>query len=241
MLSVKIITVGTLKESYLRDAVAEYSKRLSAFCKLNIVELTPEKLSDNPSQKEIDSALETEAKKIMDKIPKGAYICSLCIEGKQISSEELSAEMENIGVSGKSNIVFIIGSSFGLSNTIKQMSNKKLSIATGVAAYPLLCELVDIAKKKWHNLECNVYEIKNEFFGESITVSGLITGRDLISQLKGKNLGDTLLLPANMFRSEGDIMLDDTSVDDIEKALNVKVRITQNDGYDLLSALIDGE
>lgn len=120
-------------------------------------------------------------------------------------------------------------------------SNKKLSVATGVAAYPLLCELVDIAKKKWHNLECNVYEIKNEFFGESITVSGLITGRDLISQLKGKNLGDTLLLPANMFRSEGDIMLDDTSVDDIEKALNVKVRITQNDGYDLLSALIDGE
>ncbi|MBQ5901844.1 MAG: DUF512 domain-containing protein, partial [Clostridia bacterium] len=115
------------------------------------------------------------------------------------------------------------------------------SVATGVAAYPLLCELVDIAKKKWHNLECNVYEIKNEFFGESITVSGLITGRDLISQLKGKNLGDTLLLPANMFRSEGDIMLDDTSVDDIEKALNVKVRITQNDGYDLLSALIDGE
>ncbi len=119
--------------------------------------------------------------------------------------------------------------------------NKKISVATGVAAYPLLCELVDIAKKKWHNLKCEVYEIKNEFFGESITVSGLITGKDLISQLKNKNLGDTLLLPANMFRSEGDIMLDDTSVEDIERELNVKVKITQNDGYDLLSALIDGE
>lgn len=129
MLGVTIICLGKLKEKYLRDASDEYSKRLSAFCKLNIVELTPEKLSDNPSQKEIDSALETEAKKIIDKIPKGAYICSLCIEGKQISSEELSAEMENIGVSGKSNIVFIIGSSFGLSNTIKQMSNKKLSMS----------------------------------------------------------------------------------------------------------------
>ena len=91
MLGVTIICLGKLKEKYLRDASDEYSKRLSAFCKLNIVELTPEKLSDNPSQKEIDSALETEAKKIMDKIPKGAYICSLCIEGKQISSEELSA------------------------------------------------------------------------------------------------------------------------------------------------------
>ncbi len=121
------------------------------------------------------------------------------------------------------------------------LCNKKISVATGVAAYSLLCELVDIAKKKWHNLECSVYGIKNEFFGESITVSGLVTGKDLISQLTGKNLGDTLLLPANMFRSEGDIMLDDTSVDDIEKALNVKVRITQNDGYDLLSALLDGE
>ena len=129
MIGVTIICLGKLKEKYLRDAGDEYSKRLSAFCKLNIIELTPEKLSDNPSQKEIDAALETEAKKITDKIPKGAYICSLCIEGKQISSEELSAEMENIGVSGKSNIVFIIGSSFGLSDTIKKMSNKKLSMS----------------------------------------------------------------------------------------------------------------
>ncbi len=118
---------------------------------------------------------------------------------------------------------------------------KAVSIATGVAAYPLLCDLVDIAKKKWHNLKCNVYQIKNDFFGEMITVSGLITGKDLISQLQGKDLGDILLLPANMFRSEGDIMLDDTSVEDIEQALNVKVRLTQNDGYDLLFALLDGE
>lgn len=129
MLGVTIICLGKLKEKYLRDASDEYSKRLSAFCKLNIVELTPEKLSDNPSQKEIENALQTEAKKVTEKIPKGAYIYSLCIEGKQVSSEELSAEFQNISVGGVSNIVFIIGSSFGLSDEIKRMSNKKLSMS----------------------------------------------------------------------------------------------------------------
>lgn len=118
---------------------------------------------------------------------------------------------------------------------------RRVSIATGAAAYPLLNDLVDIAKKKCHNLECKVYKIENNFFGKLITVAGLITGQDLIEQLSGKNLGDTLLLPSCMFRSQGDIMLDNMSVEDIEKALNVKVRITQNDGYDLLSALLDGE
>ena len=117
----------------------------------------------------------------------------------------------------------------------------KSTIATGSAAYPLICELVDIAKKKWHNLECNVYEIKNEFFGESITVAGLVTGKDLFSQLKDKKLGEYLLLPSCMFRAQGDIMLDDTSVEDIESALGVTVKIIQNDGYELLSAILDGE
>ena len=104
MLNVTIICLGKLKEKYLREACEEYAKRLSAFCKLNIVELTPEKLSDNPSEKEIENALSIEAKKITDKIPKGSYIYSLCIEGKQISS-------------------------FGLSDTIKKMSSKKLSMS----------------------------------------------------------------------------------------------------------------
>ena len=129
MLNVTIICLGKLKEKYLRDACDEYIKRLSAFCKLNMVELTPEKLSDNPSDKEIENALTAEAKKITEKIPKGSYIYSLCIEVKQISSEELSTEIENVGVAGTSSIVFIIGSSFGLSAVIKQMSNKKLSMS----------------------------------------------------------------------------------------------------------------
>ena len=91
MLNITIIAIGKLKEQYLRDASAEYQKRLSASCKLNIIELNPEKLSDNPSAKEIENALNNEAKKIIEKIPKGAKVYSMCIEGKQRTSEELSA------------------------------------------------------------------------------------------------------------------------------------------------------
>ena len=129
MLNITIIAVGKLKEQYLRDASAEYRKRLSTLCKLSIVEINPEKLSDNPSAKEIDNALSNEAKRIIEKIPKGAKIYSMCIEGKQRSSEELSAEIDNLATMGVSNIVFIIGGSFGLSEEVKRLSAFRLSMS----------------------------------------------------------------------------------------------------------------
>ena len=129
MLNITIIAIGKLKEQYLRDASAEYQKRLSASCKLNIIELTPEKLSDNPSAKEIENALNNEAKKIIEKIPKGAKVYSMCIEGKQRSSEELSHEIDNLALEGASNIVFIIGGSFGLSDEVKKLSAYRLSMS----------------------------------------------------------------------------------------------------------------
>ena len=129
MLNITIIAVGKLKEQYLRDASAEYQKRLSTLCKLNIVEINPEKLSDNPSAKEIDNALNNEAKKIIEKIPKGAKVYSMCIEGKQRTSEELSAEIDSLAVEGVSNIVFIIGGSFGLSDEVKKLSAFRLSMS----------------------------------------------------------------------------------------------------------------
>ena len=129
MLNITIIAIGKLKEQYLRDASAEYQKRLSASCKLNIVELNPEKLSDNPSAKEIENALNSEAKKIIEKIPKGAKVYSMCIEGKQRTSEELSAEIDSLTVEGISNIVFIIGGSFGLSDEVKKLSSFRLSMS----------------------------------------------------------------------------------------------------------------
>lgn len=129
MLNITIIAIGKLKEQYLRDASAEYQKRLSTLCKLNIIELNPEKLSDNPSAKEIENALNSEAKKIIEKIPKGAKVYSMCIEGKQRTSEELSAEIDSLTVEGISNIVFIIGGSFGLSDEVKKLSSFRLSMS----------------------------------------------------------------------------------------------------------------
>lgn len=118
---------------------------------------------------------------------------------------------------------------------------REVSIATGLGFLPLMREMVDTAMQKWHNLDVKVYGIVNDFFGHDIDVSGLVTGRDLIAQLKGRPLGERLLLPACMFRSEGDLMLDDTSKEDIEQALNVTVRLTANDGYELLEALLEEE
>lgn len=129
MMNVQLIVLGKLKEKYMKDFAGEYEKRLSAYCKMSVVELEPVKLSDNPSQSEIDNALTKETKMIRDKIPKNSYVFSMCIEGKQMSSEELSQKLEDIALSGKNNVVFIIGSSFGLSDEIKQMSDFKFSMS----------------------------------------------------------------------------------------------------------------
>ena len=129
MQNITLICIGRLKESYLRDAVSEYTKRLSGLCKLSLFELTAEKLSDSPSQREIENALESEGKRILEKIPKGAYVYTMCIEGKQKSSEELSAEMDNLAVRGYSNIAFIIGGSFGISEKVKAVSDFRLSMS----------------------------------------------------------------------------------------------------------------
>ena len=129
MMNVQLIVLGKLKEKYMKDFSLEYEKRLSAYCKLTITELEPVKLSDNPSQCEIANALNKETQMIMAKIPKNAFVFSMCIEGKQMSSEELSQKFEDIALSGKSSVVFIIGSSFGLSDEIKRMSDFKFSMS----------------------------------------------------------------------------------------------------------------
>ena len=137
MLSVKIITVGTLKESYLRDAVAEYTKRLSGFCKPTIVELKESKLSDSPSDKEIASALDTEAKAILAQISPRSYKIAMCVEGKQMPSEKLAATLERISTEA-SEVCFIIGSSFGLSDKVKAAADLKLSVSELTFPHQLL-------------------------------------------------------------------------------------------------------
>lgn len=114
---------------------------------------------------------------------------------------------------------------------------KKVSCATGVAAYPLIRNIIDMAMDKWHNLYCEVYPVKNKFFGENITVAGLVTGRDLINQLSGRDLGERLFIPSVMLRREGDMFLDDVTLDELQKALNVRVTPVAVDGYEFIAAL----
>ncbi|MBQ5317636.1 MAG: DUF512 domain-containing protein [Oscillospiraceae bacterium] len=111
------------------------------------------------------------------------------------------------------------------------------SIATGALAYNFICKLIEKTEKKWHNISCKVYKIRNDFFGETITVTGLITGQDLIAQLKNQKLGDTLLITSNMLKSESDLFLDNYSISDVENALNIKIKVIDNDGFALFDAI----
>ncbi len=117
--------------------------------------------------------------------------------------------------------------------------SRHISCVTGVAAAPLLKATVDKAVNIWHNLKCEVYRVENNFFGDKITVAGLVTGRDMISQLKDKDLGEELLIPSNMLRFEKDLFLDDVSVEELERELGVKVKITEPDGYSFICSLAE--
>ena len=128
MIQVTVITIGNLKEAYWRDALAEYEKRLGAFCSYRSVQLKEEKLSDNPSQKEIDAALESEGKRILASIPPKAYRIALCVEGKQFSSEALAKKLE-AATEQHGALCLIIGSSFGLSPTVKSACDLRLSVS----------------------------------------------------------------------------------------------------------------
>lgn len=98
--------------------------------------------------------------------------------------------------------------------------------------------LVEKLKEVCYNLDCTVYRIENKFFGENITVAGLITGQDLINQLRGQDHGEVLLLPKVMVRAEDHIFLDDVTVEQVEQALGTKVKLTENDGAALIQAIL---
>ncbi len=129
MIKVTLLAMGKLKESYLRSAAAEYEKRLSGLCKFQCIELDPVRLPDHPSEAEIQTALETEGKRILAKIPAGAAVFPLCIEGKGCTSQELAAMVDRAALSGQGHLIFIIGSSYGLSDRVKQAGTRQLSMS----------------------------------------------------------------------------------------------------------------
>lgn len=116
---------------------------------------------------------------------------------------------------------------------------REVSIATGKLAGPILKKCAEKITKKYPNISIRVYVIRNDFFGEDITVAGLITGQDLIKQLKGKTLGDYLILPGTMLRSGEEVFLDDYTIDDLKKTLQIPIRIVESDGMSLVNAVVE--
>ena len=116
---------------------------------------------------------------------------------------------------------------------------REISLATGVLAYPYLKRMVERLQTKYPNITVHLYKIINNFFGEKITVAGLITGQDLIGQLKGQPLGDTLLLPCSMLRDGEEVLLDDVTLTDLKESLQVDIDIVKSSGQDLIEAIIN--
>ena len=126
MLNINIICVGNIKENYLKDAISEYSKRLSKFCNLNITGLSDEKLPNKLNDSIINEIKNKECNKIIQAIKKDSYIICLDLKGKELSSEEFSAKLDNIALNFNSSITFVIGGTLGLNQEILSLANEKI-------------------------------------------------------------------------------------------------------------------
>lgn len=136
-MNITIIGVGKIKEKYFTSAIDEYSKRLSRFVKLNIIEIPDEKIPDNASEKEMEQIKQKEGAKILEKIPANSFAVTLCIEGKDLSSTELAKKIADISMTS-SNITFIIGGSLGLSEEVKARSALRLSFGRMTLPHQLM-------------------------------------------------------------------------------------------------------
>lgn len=128
MMKITVISPGKLKERYLREAADEYIKRLSRFCDLAMIEPEPCRLPENPSEAQINSALENEADMLLKKIPDNAFVVALCVEGKRLSSEQLAERVSELSAVGRP-LTMIIGSSYGLSERVKKRADMRLSVS----------------------------------------------------------------------------------------------------------------
>lgn len=129
MFEITLIAMGKLKEKFYLSAAAEYEKRMKGYCQFRLIELPEAYLPENPSQADIAAGLEKEADAILTKIPKGAWLCVLTPEGKLLSSEMLANKIQEIKVNGKSSACFLIGSSFGMAQRIKDKADFRLSMS----------------------------------------------------------------------------------------------------------------
>ena len=133
-MKIKVVTVGKLKEKYLKDGISEYSKRISRFTKLEMIEMADEKTPDRASESENQKILEIEGQRILSKVGDRDFVIVLAIEGKTFSSEEFSKQLEEASIKGFSTLTFIIGGSLGLSSSVKNRAN--LSVSFGRLTLP---------------------------------------------------------------------------------------------------------
>jgi len=129
MMSVTLLCVGKLREKWLKEACAEYTKRLAAYCRLSIVELPEEKLPERPAEALRTAALQREAERVLAAVPQGAALVALCIEGRLFSSEELSSRLTKWQTEGESRLALVIGGSEGLDEAVKRRARLKLSMS----------------------------------------------------------------------------------------------------------------
>lgn len=128
-MKITLVTVGKIKEKYWKDAIAEYRKRLGAYCKLELLEVADEKTPDNASSIEADIIRKKEGERILKQIRDDAYVVILAIEGRKLSSELLSSKLEQLGINGNSHIVFVIGGSIGVSSEVMKRADYSLSFS----------------------------------------------------------------------------------------------------------------
>lgn len=128
-MNIRIVSVGRIKEKYIQEGIKEFSKRLSRYCNLDIIEIDDEKAPENLSEKDMEIVKKKEGEKILSKIPQSFHVIVLAIEGKQLSSEGLAENIENLMINGTNDICFVIGGSLGLSTDVMNRSNFKLSFS----------------------------------------------------------------------------------------------------------------
>lgn len=128
-MKITLVVVGKIKEKFFSDAIAEYVKRLSRYCKLEIIQVADEKTPDSASEALEEQIKDKEGERVLSQIKEGAYVIALAIQGKELSSEQLSEKLEQLGVNGESQIVFVIGGSLGLSQKVLKRADFKLSFS----------------------------------------------------------------------------------------------------------------
>ena len=206
--------------------------------------LYPLKQFDKESSKNVIKTVEKINSAYAKKLGKNIFFCSdefyLMAEMKMHKEEyyEGYSQLDN----GVGMITSFEEEAYSFLKTLtkdEKSIQRTVSVATGTASYPFISKIVKAIKKKCKHFSCNMYEIKNDFFGHTITVSGLITGKDLINQLRNKDLGEALYISRSMLRADGDLFLCDTSLEQLRAELNVDVVPVEQDGACFVESLLN--